>query len=187
KNNEGGKKKSKIAPQLSSPTKTDLEKLPLIEVRHLADIAIGFKEHRLQWEQFEYLEDSVLEHCLSKIARGRYLLDYSVEVIQWAVTAMATNKILAAYAVTLGLPKLNNMRFQTIKKLHADSFEAYIRAYYLFCREKPTCIYLYKLMVPLFDLFIREATAYNLNHLYNIAAGYFSMLWIGEEGRLYDE
>ncbi|CAG8531598.1 16233_t:CDS:2, partial [Dentiscutata heterogama] len=54
-----------------------------------------------QWEWLEYLGDSVLEHCLLKIARGRYLLDYPVEVIEKAVKAMATNKILAAYAITL--------------------------------------------------------------------------------------
>ncbi|RIB24552.1 hypothetical protein C2G38_2139212 [Gigaspora rosea] len=86
--------------------KTDLETIPPIGVSLFAELATGYVKYRPQWEMFECL-DSVLEHCLLKIAKGNYLINYSVEAIELGVTVMATNKVLAAYAITTGLHKLN--------------------------------------------------------------------------------
>ncbi|CAG8561160.1 12094_t:CDS:2 [Dentiscutata heterogama] len=160
--------------------------IPPIEASLFAELATGYVKYRPQWEMFEYLGDSVLEHCLLKIAKGKYLIKYSIETIVLGVMAMATNKVLAAYAITTGLHKLNRMEFLEIKKLHADAFEAYIGTYYIACGEQATCNYLEKLMSPLFDAIIQGAESNkDVYHLYGIASAYFSMPWICERGHLF--
>ncbi|CAG8473388.1 5332_t:CDS:2 [Racocetra fulgida] len=84
---------------------------------------------------------------------------YCSKEISKSVSVMATNKILAAYTVTLGLQELNGMEFPVIIKLHADAFEAYFGAYYLACGELATCVYLENLMTPLFDLIVAHIAA----------------------------
>ncbi|CAG8734861.1 13273_t:CDS:2, partial [Dentiscutata erythropus] len=153
-----GKRKSQIIVKLPTENlRTDLEIIPTIGVSLFAKLATGYVKYRPQWEMFEYLGDSVLEHCLLKIAKGKYLVNYSVEAIELGVKVMATNKVLAAYTITTGLHKLNCMEFLEIKKLHADAFEAYIGTYYIACGEQATCNYLEKLMSPLFDAIMQEA------------------------------
>ncbi|CAG8776052.1 15294_t:CDS:2, partial [Dentiscutata erythropus] len=149
--------------------RTDLEIIPPIGVSLFAKLATGYVKYRPQWEMFEYLGDSVLEHCLLKIAKGNYLINYSVEAIELGVMVMATNEVLAAYSITMGLHKLNGMEFLEIKKLHADAFEAYIGMYYIACGEQATCNYLEKLMSPLFDAIMQEAESNkDVYHFYGI-------------------
>ncbi|CAG8803389.1 10545_t:CDS:2, partial [Racocetra persica] len=159
--------------------RTDLPPIPPIDDPCLAKMAVGYHSHNDQWETLEFLGDRVLTSCLLKLAKSRYGSKYCSKEISKSVSVMATNKILAAYTVTLGLQELNGMEFPVIIKLHADAFEAYFGAYYLACGELATCVYLENLMTPLFDLIVAHiASGNSITSTCDIASKYFSMPWI---------
>ncbi|CAG8572358.1 13129_t:CDS:2 [Cetraspora pellucida] len=165
--------------------RTDLPPIPPIDDPCFATMAVGYHSHNDQWETLEFLGDRVLTSCLLKLAKSRYSTKYCTKEISKSVSVMATNKILAAYTITLGLQKLNGMDFPVIIKLHADAFEAYFGAYYLACGELATCLYLECLMTPLFDLIVAHiASGNNITNTCDIASKYFSMPWIHGVTRL---
>ncbi|RIB07322.1 hypothetical protein C2G38_2252690 [Gigaspora rosea] len=166
--------------------RTDLPKIPEIEDPYFSQMAVGYRLFNKQWEALEYLGDRVLTSCLLKVAKNRYEANYCSKDIRKGVSVMATNKILAAYTVTLGLQKLNKMDLPMIVKSHADAFEAYFGAYYLACGDSATYEYLKNLMTPLFDLII-ESIASGDKHMKvtcTVASNYFSMPWINSDYRL---
>ncbi|CAG8824421.1 4297_t:CDS:1, partial [Gigaspora rosea] len=107
----------------------------------------------------EYLGDRVLTSCLLKISGPRYLKKYEAKDIFKGVQNIVTNKILAAYSITLGLDQMNDTKLTTVKKYHADAFEAYFGAYYLASGELATCKYLESLMTPLLDIILEGINA----------------------------
>ncbi|CAG8713651.1 27984_t:CDS:2 [Dentiscutata erythropus] len=159
--------------------RTDLPPIPLITDETFYAMATGYHSFNEQWEALEFLGDRVLTSCLLKFAKKRYESKYCSKEIRKSVSVMATNKILAAYTVTLGLHNLNHMDFPVIVKLHADAFEAYFGAYYLAVGEPETCSYLEILMTPLFDLIVEHIASGNaISSTCDIASKYFSMPWM---------
>ncbi|CAG8697304.1 45052_t:CDS:2 [Gigaspora margarita] len=119
----------------------------------------GYRSNNVIWEKLEYLGDRVLTSCLLKISGPRYLNKYQAKDIFKGVTNIVTNKILAAYSITLSLDRMNDMKFLAVKKYHADAFEAYFGAYYLASGELATCQYLESLMTPLLDIILEGINA----------------------------
>ncbi|CAG8701688.1 22818_t:CDS:2 [Cetraspora pellucida] len=160
--------------------RNDLKAIPPINDTLFAAMAIGYYSYNESWEALEYLGDRVIESCLFKVAKSRYLSLYSADDIKTGIMRITTNKILAAYSITLKLHELNNMKFLSVRKFHADAFEAYFGAYFLVYGELLTCTYLDYLMTPLLDLIINHVASGNktTNDSYNLASEYFSMSWI---------
>lgn len=158
----------------------DLPALPIISEQSFSIIAVGYRSNNKIWEILEYLGDRVLTSCLLKISGPRYLKKYEAKDIFKGVKNIVTNKILAAYSITLGLDQMNDMEFTTAKKYHVDAFEAYFGAYYLTSGEMATCKYLESLMTPLLDIIPEGINAgqNNLEDSYQIASQYFSMPFI---------
>lgn len=155
--------------------RTDLPPLPPIEDYYWEKLAIGFKEHRIHWEKLEWLGDRVLMVSVLKFANRRFIKETEIRLIRDISIMMVTNKILAAYSLTLKLDQLNKMNLPIVKKIHADAFEAYFGAFYLAYGEEATTNYLEKLMGPLFDmLFFADS---NISKI-KLAAAYFSMPWL---------
>ncbi|CAG8725009.1 36193_t:CDS:2, partial [Gigaspora margarita] len=166
--------------------RTDLPPIPPILDPCFASMAVGYRDFNKQWEALEFLGDRVLTSCLLKVAKNRYAAKYCSKDIRKGVSVMATNKILAAYTVTLGLQKLNDMDLPMIVKSHADAFEAYFGAYYLACGDLATYEYLKDLMTPLFDRIVKSIASgdKHITVTCNVASDYFSMPWINSEHRL---
>ncbi|KAF0364516.1 ribonuclease 3 [Gigaspora margarita] len=166
--------------------RTDLPPIPPILDPCFASMAVGYRDFNKQWEALEFLGDRVLTCCLLKVAKNRYAAKYCEKDIRKGVSVMATNKILAAYTVTLGLQKLNDMDLPMIVKSHADAFEAYFGAYYLACGDLATYEYLKELMTPLFDRIVKSIASgdKHITVTCNVASDYFSMPWINSEHRL---
>ncbi|CAG8598876.1 4939_t:CDS:2 [Diversispora eburnea] len=152
--------------------RTDLPPLPPIDDYYWEKLAIGFKDHRLHWEKLEWLGDRVLMVCVLRFANRRYFRETQLKLIRDISILMVTNKILAAYSLTLKLDQLNKMNFYIVRKIHADAFETYFGAYYLAYGEDATTNYLEKLMGPLFD--ILYYTDEDISKI-KLAAAYFSM------------
>ncbi|KAF0558418.1 ribonuclease 3 [Gigaspora margarita] len=150
----------------------DLPALPIISDEYFSKIAVGYRSNNVIWERLEYLGDRVLTSCLLKISGPRYLNKYQAKDIFKGVTNIVTNKILAAYSITLGLDRMNDMKFLAVKKYHADAFEAYFGAYYLASGELATCQYLESLMTPLLDIILEGINAgqNNVEDSYQIAS-----------------
>ncbi|RHZ89797.1 hypothetical protein Glove_10g24 [Diversispora epigaea] len=155
--------------------RTDLPPLPPIDDYYWEKLAIGFKDHRLHWEKLEWLGDRVLMVCVLRFANRRYLRETRLKLIRDISILMVTNKILAAYSLTLKLDQLNKMNFYIVRKIHADAFETYFGAYYLAYGEDATTNYLEQLMGPLFD--ILYYTNEDISKI-KLAAAYFSMPWL---------
>ncbi|KAF0539358.1 ribonuclease 3 [Gigaspora margarita] len=172
----GTYKKIKVV-EILSGERNDLPVIPPIEDFIFFKMAIGFRSNNLQWEKLEYFGDSVIGHCLLKIAKEQYLGQYTAGQIRRGAQMMESNKILAAYTLALRQQEPNGMKFDRAKKFHADAFEAYIGAYYLVYGESPTCRYLKDLMIPLFNLIIEKLQNYPKD-AYIVASNYFSMGWI---------
>jgi len=141
----------------SDPSKWrgDLPALPHITNAILRLWSTGFLFHRKEWERLEYLGDKVLMFCVLRFATTKYLQYYTPSEIKMVATFLVSNKLLAAYSLTLGLHKQNQMERNGITKKVADAFEAYIGAFYLSEGEEATTKYLDQLMSPLFELVLK--------------------------------
>ncbi|RIA86332.1 hypothetical protein C1645_740928 [Glomus cerebriforme] len=170
----------------SDPTKwrKDLPQFPHITDHVLRTWATGFLCYRKEWERLEYLGDKVLMFCVLRFATAKYLQFYTPSDIKIVTTFMVSNKLLAAYSLTLGLDKQNQMRGDLTKKV-ADAFEAYIGAYYLSDGEEATTRYLDQLMSPLFELILqRRQTGRNAGKVMNVIAEYFNMNFLTRMAKL---
>ncbi|GBC04720.1 hypothetical protein RclHR1_05820012 [Rhizophagus clarus] len=132
----------------------DLLPFPHITNHVLRTWATGFLHYRNEWERLEYLGDKVLMFCVLRFATAKYLRYYTPSDIKVVTTFLVSNKLLAAYSLTLGLDKKNHMQGNSVTKKVADAFEAYIGAYYLSDGEQATTRYLEQLMSPLFELIL---------------------------------
>ncbi|CAG8737004.1 7540_t:CDS:2 [Gigaspora margarita] len=189
---ENAEKGVKVSKKCRNPTnvtkilRQDLPPVPKIHDSLFAEMATCRPLHKKSWETLEFLGDRVLMSCLFKISEPKYLQKHCADTIGLGVRNIATNKILAAYSITLGIHKFNGMESSKIKKVHADALEAYIGTYYLTSGELALCRYLDKLMTPLLDLIINGIASGNkiLNDSYKIASEYFAMAWIRDGNRL---
>src|SRR4051794_5630081 len=113
--------------------------------------------------------------CVLRFATTKYLQCYTPSDIKVVTTFLVSNKLLAAYSLTLGLDKQNRMQLGITKKV-ADAFEAYIGAYYLSDGEAATTRYLDDLMSPLFELVLSNIqTGRDPHKIMNVIASYFNM------------
>ncbi|CAG8546956.1 11690_t:CDS:2 [Racocetra fulgida] len=160
--------------------RNDLNAIPPINDSLFAAMATGYCSYNDSWEILEYLGDRVIVSCLFKVAKSRYLSLYFANDIRTSIMGITTNKILAAYSISLKLNELNKMQFLPVRKSHADAFEAYFGAYFLVYGELLTCIHLDHLMTPLLNLIVYHVASGNktVDDSYNLASGYFSMSWI---------
>ncbi|CAG8472296.1 25674_t:CDS:2 [Racocetra persica] len=160
--------------------RNDLKVIPPINDSLFAAMSTGYCSYNDSWEILEYLGDRVIVSCLFNVAKSRYLSLYSANDIRTSIMGITTNKILAAYSITLKLHELNNMKFLSVRKFHADAFEAYFGAYFLVYGELLTCTHLDHLMAPLLNLIVNHVASGNKTTYdsYNLASGYFSMSWI---------
>ena len=114
--------------------------------------------------------------CVLRFATTKYLQYYTPSDIKVVTTFLVSNKLLAAYSLTLGLDKQNRMQQLGITKKVADAFEAYIGAYYLSDGEAATTRYLEHLMSPLFELVLSNIqTGRDAHKIMNVMASYFNM------------
>ncbi|KAF0533349.1 ribonuclease 3 [Gigaspora margarita] len=138
------------------------------------------------WETLEFLGDRIITSCIWKIAEPKYLKKYCARTVLPSIQHIATNKILAAYCLKLGIYELNGMSPSKIKKRHADAFETYFGAFYLTNGELETCIYLDRLMTPLLDLIVGSVASGKKEpkDSYEITSNYFGMQWILDISKL---
>ncbi|CAG8675397.1 31402_t:CDS:2, partial [Gigaspora margarita] len=132
------------------PLEKDLPALPIISEIYFSIIAVGYRSSNKIWEILEYLGDIVLTSCLLKFSGPRYLQKYEAKDASKGMMNIVTNKILAAYSLTL----------------------AYFGAYYLASGELATCKYLESLITPLLDIFLEgiKAGQNNLEDSYQFAS-----------------
>ncbi|CAG8613790.1 14470_t:CDS:2 [Funneliformis mosseae] len=172
------KHKACVSDEENNPSKwrTDLPALPYISNAVLRLWSTGFLKHRNQWERLEYLGDKVLMFCVLRFATAKYLQRYSPSEIRIVTSFLVSNKLLAAYSLTLGLDTKNKMEQLGITKKVADAFEAYIGAYYLSEGEEATTTYLEQLMNPLFALVLTSMNGNrNVKKMMKVIADYFNM------------
>ncbi|CAI2169417.1 18739_t:CDS:2 [Funneliformis geosporum] len=172
------RRKACVSDEENHPSKwrTDLPALPYISNSVLRLWSTGFLCHRDQWERLEYLGDKVLMFCVLRFATTKYLQRYTSTEIKLVASFLVTNKLLAAYSLTLGLDIKNQMQKLGITKKVADAFEAYIGAYYLSEGEAATTTYLDQLMDPLFALVLTNMNGKrDINRIMNVIANYFHM------------
>ncbi|CAB4396228.1 uncharacterized protein OCT59_000460 [Rhizophagus irregularis] len=157
----------------------DLLPFPYITNHVLRAWATGFLHYRSEWERLEYLGDKVLMFCVLRFATAKYLRFYTPSDIKVVTTFLVSNKLLAAYSLTLGLDKKNHMQGHVINKKIADAFEAYIGAYYLSDGEEATTRYLEQLMSPLFELVLSNIqTGRNPHKIMKVISNYFHMTFL---------
>ncbi|EXX57254.1 hypothetical protein RirG_208840 [Rhizophagus irregularis DAOM 197198w] len=117
--------------------------------------------------------------CVLRFATAKYLRFYTPSDIKVVTTFLVSNKLLAAYSLTLGLDKKNHMQGHVINKKIADAFEAYIGAYYLSDGEEATTRYLEQLMSPLFELVLSNIqTGRNPHKIMKVISNYFHMTFL---------
>jgi dsRNA-specific ribonuclease len=117
--------------------------------------------------------------CVLRFATAKYLRFYKPSDIKVVTTFLVSNKLLAAYSLTLGLDKKNHMQGNSINKKVADAFEAYIGAHYLSDGEEATTRYLEQLMSPLFELVLSNLqTGRNPHKIMKVIANYFHMTFL---------
>ncbi|CAG8675252.1 25762_t:CDS:2 [Dentiscutata erythropus] len=179
-------KNAKKAKSVARSLRQELPPVPRIQDSLFNKMATSRQLYKESWEALEFVGDRVITSCLLKIAEQKYIKRHTASIIRLCVRNIATNKILAAYCLTLGIEKLNEMTSLKIKKRHADAFEAYFGSYYLVNGELATCIYLDNLMTPLLNLIIEGVASGNKKPMdaFKIASNYFELEWIQDGNKL---